>query len=305
MLNKTKLLSFLMIALWTLQSCNPKCDTSSQANLRMEPSIVLPGSEFLISSSPVEFLEGRKVFIDDPKGGSKKVELPTTFVSELRGAIATLPEEASSSAIYVEDPDCSGDFIYINDLQVENEDFFFSSDLFIVPPLPIVIIPSPSPSPPVNITNAWITPYRRSYCIWFVPQFDENHNELKELRPLREDDEQVIPDDPITNRPKKGSHEFVVCDEAQRHVFANVNPVSGIVDRENNRIDIRIDRTSKGLGIEHFTGMFIDIGNEIPNTPEWRNGGGCGNNDDVKKDFMLLTSSSTGQQLLMIKAGPG
>ena len=304
MLSKTKLLSFLMIALWSLQSCNPRCESSSQANLKMEPSIVLPGSEFLISSTPANFLEGRSVFIDDPAGTGSKLKLPTVFTSELRGVIATLPAQASqSSAIYVEDPDCSGDFIYVNDLRVENEDFFFSSDLFVVPPLPIVIIPAPPPAPPVNITNAWITPYRRSYCIWFVPQFDENHKELKELRPLREDDEQVIPEDPVTHRPKKGSHEFVVCEgTAQRHVFANVNPVSGIIDRENNRIEIRIDRTSKGLGIEHFTGMFIEPGTQIPNTPEWRNGGACGNNDVVKEDFMLLTSSSTGQQLLMIKA---
>ena len=48
-------------------------------------------------------------------------------------------------------------------------DFFLASDLYIIPPLPVIIIPTPNPEPPINITNAWITPYRDNYCIWIVP----------------------------------------------------------------------------------------------------------------------------------------
>ena len=171
-----------------------------------------------------------------------------------------------------------------------------------MPPIPIVIIPLPAVTPPAGITNAWIAPYERSYCIWFVPELDEQGNELNELRPyLPGIDEEMKKNNPDF---MLGSHEFVVCDAVGRHENADKNPVSGFVDKENGMIEIKIDRSSKGLGIERFSGLFVDD-DQLPDSDEWRNGfAGCNTqmSDERWVEGMLLTSQSTGAQLLMIKA---
>lgn len=299
-------LFLLTVSLPVFQACNPDCETVRNTNVIMEPKAILPGSEVLLRANPPEFLLDRNIFIDDPAGGGtpKQIEAPR-FEELLQGFVLKLPEEASANTrVYMEDPDCGGLIPIDEPLQIKDEDFFYFSDQFIVPPTPFIFIPVPAVAPPAAITNAWITPYRRSYCIWFVPQMEMLPNgtlvEKKELRPRKEDDLQ-------NGFPLFGSHEFVVCGsigEPERHLNANVNPVSGYVDKENNDIMIRIDRTSKGLGSEVFTGRFIDIGDQIPDTPDWRFGGSCAARNREAGDFMLLTSQTTGQQLLMIKANP-
>ena len=153
----------------------------------------------------------------------------------------------------------------------------------------------------MNITNAWISPYDRSYCIWFVPELDENGNELSILREYKPGQDER--DTAAGIFDKIGTREFIVCgDTPQRNPTAGVNPVSGIIDKETGMIQFAIDRTQHGLGIERFTGMFISD-EQIPDTPEWRNGGACDNIGSERQDFMFVTSEKTGQQLLMVKVG--
>ncbi len=303
------LLLLLMSSQLTFQSCNPDCDSATINNISIASAdAILAGREnqILLRSAPPNFLEGRQVFIDHPeKGPPDRLEVESFFETELQGLIVTIPEEAadvSTPAVWVDDPDCTSDFLLVDPLQIRTQDFFFFSDVFVVPPIPIVVIPTPAIAPPTNITNAWISPYERSYCIWFVPELDEQGNELPELRPylpgIDDDRKKMDPNFML------GSHEFVVCDAVGRHENADKNPVSGFVDKEAGIIEIKIDRTEKNLGVERFTGLFVDE-DQFPNTDQWRNGfAGCGDpiSEDARIDFMLLTSETTGHQLLMIKA---
>ncbi len=307
-----KILNSLLLTsavLWSLPSCNPDCESASRANISMTPSTVLPQSEFLLKSSPPEFLVDRDILIDDPDGSGEKLPIESEFNAQLNGVIATLPQQANSnSPIYVEDPDCSGNFIYVNDLQVKPEEFFFSSDLFLAPPIPLVIVPVALPPAPVNITNAWISPYDREYCLWFVPKIDTVNGEVIELPELRAYVEgETGPT--VSGDILQGSREFVVpCDpdnpRTESDPLVNINPVSGIIDKKNNFISITIDRTSKGLKAEHFSGMFIDPDmGRVPIDADWRSRGPCATDPNTPADlYMLLTSSETGQQLLMVKA---
>ena len=288
------ILLLIIPCLFLMLACNPTCDTTAASNISIEPAAVLPGSQVKIRSVPANYVKDRKVFIDESASSSRKKEIPTYFSEEHGALVAQVPNDALGSVpLYLEDPDCSGSFIYINPLQIENEGFFAANDLFIVPPIPIIIIPTPVVNLNINVTNAWITPYQRSYCIWFVPELDDDGNEKSELRPLLPDDQEQF--------GMKGSHEFVVCGEAQRHANANVNPVSGFIDKKNGIIRIQIDRTTKGLGVEHFSGTFIKSDN-LP--PEYLSGGICEGNLKESPDFMLLTSSKTGQQLLLVQITP-
>ena len=256
-------------------------------------------------SNPVGFLADRNVFIDNPLGDGEKIMLESEF-HEGFGLTAVLPPEApENTSVFVEDPDCSNEFLFVNPLLVANEDFFIASDLFVVPPIPVIIIPNQTVTINIDITNAWITPYERSYCIWFVPELDTDGNELKALRPYLpgKDEESVA----MGDFDKLGSHEFLVCDENTRlsNINADKNPVTGFVDKNapgGGVVRIRIDRSAKGLGFENFSGFFIDPEGQLPDE-SWKLGGGCVEGGSTRETFMLLTSESTGQQILMIQAG--
>ncbi len=302
------LLSFLAILIVS-QGCNPDCNSASTQNIVIDPgtSAILAGrtNQILLRSQPSNFILDRKIFMDDPIKGARTQLMETSFTAELNGLIVTIPEElsrVSTPAIYVDDPDCSSEVIFVNTLPIQEEDFFFFSDVFVVPPMPLIIVPTVPVLPPVTgITNEWITPYDRSYCIWFVPHLDKSGNELSTLREYNPESDQDSIDAGVFD--KFGSREFIVCDDKpQRNPLAGVNPVSGIVDKETGIIQIAIDRTQHGLGVERFSGMFIED-QQVPDTPEWRNGGPCvpGSGKEMM-DFMLITSETTGQQILMIKA---
>ncbi len=290
------------------QACNPDCSSATSQNISIDPSTsaVLAGrqNQVLLRAQPSNLLVNRKIFVDHPtKAAPSRLELrDKEFVQELNGVVVNVPDTFDAGMtpiIYVEDPDCSSEVIVANSLPIRDLDFFKFSDVFIAPPMPLVIIPTVPVPPPINITNAWITPYDRAYCIWFVPELDEQGNETSILRPLREDDEINFPNaDPV-----RGSHEFVVCGRETEGVNADFNPVSGVVDKESGIINIVIDRTSKNLGVERFNGMFIED-DQIPQNSSWRSGGPCIEENGTEMfDFMLLTSEKTGQQILMIKAG--
>jgi hypothetical protein len=77
------------------------------------------------------------------------------------------------------------------------------------------------------------------------------------------------------------------------------NPVSGIIDQENNYISISIDRSSKGLGIENYWGTFISPDDLTESCHK-----AC--NDILKQrdHYMLLTSETTGQQMILFRRDP-
>ncbi len=297
------------------QGCNPDCNSASTQNINIASGMAIKAgrdNQVLLRSQPASFVKDREVFMDDPiKGFPNRVKLDANFTPELGGVIVDIPESmsmVSTPALYVDDPDCSSDVILVNTLPIRNDEFFFFSDNFIVPPAPIIIIPGAAVPPPINIENAWITPYERGYCIWFVPERDENDNESSVLRPYRPGIDEM--DVAAGKIDLIGSREFVVCGSSGVHNNADKNPVSGYVDRESGEIEITIDRRERGLGEERFSGQFITPEN-IPDGAEWRNGTDVANGDlcsisstDVKEDFMLLTSQKTGQQVLMIKATP-
>lgn len=299
---------YLILAIITfamgLISCNPDCNTSSNGNISIDSgSAILAGrpNQILLRSIPANFLRGREVYIDNPIPTAPPLQVDASFEPTLDGLIVTIPEESSMIStpnVYVDDPDCSSNLLVVDPLQIRSEEFFFTNDAFLVPPIPLIIIPAPAITPPINVTNAWLTPYDRDYCIWFVPNRDENGKEEKQLRVFKPEEESIFgsPD-------KTGSREFIAPCASDEEITArnnqHGNPVSGIIDKEANFIQIQIDRTRKGLGVETFTGMFIEL-DELPDDPEWRVTGPCGNRSKNTGAVMLLTSQSTGQQLLLI-----
>lgn len=303
MKNHINTLIVIVLVSFGLTSCNPDCNTSSNGNISIDSgSALLAGREnqILLRSIPANFLRGREVFIDNPLPSAPPLQVDAAFEPMLDGLIVTIPEDAamvSTPNVYVDDPDCSSNLLAVNPLQIRSEEFFFTNDAFIVPPVPLIIIPAPAVTPPINVTNAWLTPYDRDYCIWFVPLL-ENGEETKQLQVFDPETEDVFGAPGLT-----GSREFIApCagDEViKTRDNQHGNPVSGVIDKEDNFIQIQIDRTRKGLGIETFTGIFIEPVN-VPVDPEWRVTGPCGNRGEEKGAFMLLTSQSTGQQLLLI-----
>ncbi len=296
------LLSFVVILTITLLSCNPDCNTTSNGNISIDSSpAILEGREnqILLRSIPANFLRGRKVFIDDPTPNAPPLQVEAQYEPMLEGLIVTIPEEVamvSTPNVYVDDPDCSSNVLVVDPLLVRSEEFFFTSDAFVAPPIPLVIIPAPAVTPPVAVTNAWVTPYDRAYCIWFVPHKDAQGNELTQLKVY---DLEAGDHHPASEA--SGSREFVVCGTEPVRTIAHINPISGVVDKPANFIEITIDRTRKGAGTETFTGMFIEPVS-VPDSDDWRNAGGCAPNTIRRVNFMLLTSKSTGQQILLVKA---
>lgn len=303
MLIQKTLVTFIILSVITFLSCNPDCNTSSNGNISIDSApAILAGREnqILLRSIPANFLRGRSVFIDNPIAGPPALlQVESEFQPMLDGLVVTIPEDLamiSTPNIYVDDPDCSSNVLVVDPLLVRSEEFFYTSDAFVVPPIPLVIVPAPAVTPPVAVTNAWITPYDRAYCLWFVPFKDAQGNEMKQLKVY-----DLEAKDHHPGSEASGSREFVVCGTEPVRTITHINPVSGVIDKEANFIEITIDRSHKGAGTETFTGMFVEPVS-VPDSDEWRNGGGCAPNMVRRENFMLLTSTRTGQQILLIKA---
>ena len=119
------------------------------------------------------------------------------------------------------------------------------------------------------VQNAWFSPQDPDYCIWFkfFPSIDDDGNIECEanLAPFTS----CAPNDPGQSTcesqfidPSR-SREFSTsilngCDFGRGDNF-HCSTVSGTIDTENNIINISIDRTHLNLGVENFTGQFIDI----------------------------------------------
>ena len=300
-----QILSLAFLAVGTF-SCNPECESFPSNNIQLPPGPYQAGTELLITASPSNFIEGRSISIASAGVASQTLnELPTQFVAELGGSVVTLPANVSSDvSFFLDDPDCSGSVIPIgSETNIVDESFFVDNPFFITPTPPLIIIPSLPPTPPPAIVNAWFSPNNRDYCIWFQPVFDTlSPNNIVELPTL------IPAGDPRLEdyfrgdgSPSPGSIELAVgCGgEAATDRFYHANPVSGVIDKENNVIRISIDRTSKGFGVEELTGQFIDA-EQLPN-PDYQLGGVCSSDSNEKPNIMLLTSSQTGRQMILFR----
>jgi hypothetical protein len=283
-----------------LQSCNPDCETIQTSNIFVPPGPYEKGTELAIQAQPAGVLDGRKVFISfrSQDGTSSTTQLNTNFVSELGAAVVEIPEETNEDLQFlVEDPDC-GNLIPIGtSSRVVDPSFFVDNPFFITPTPPLIIIPSPPVAPPPAVVNAWFSPNNRDYCIWFNPTFetlpDGTEIELPTLIPAGS---------PNGIGPVNGSAELAVgCNGTvtEDRLYHN-NPVSGIIDKENNYIRITIDRTSKNLGVEEFEGQFINPDNMPPGT-DFNIGGVCSSDGSAKPNIMFLTSLQTGRQMILFR----
>jgi hypothetical protein len=99
-----------------------------------------------------------------------------------------------------------------------------------------------------------------------------------------------------------GSEELAAnCTPGAFRYYHN-NPVSGIIDKENNYVQIQIDRRNQDLDIEEFVGQFVDP-SKLPDS-EYRRGGACDPdpNKSAQPNIMFLTSLQTGRQLILFGA---
>jgi len=283
----------------SFQACNPDCETLPSSNIIVPMGPFEQGTELMISSNPPDLLEGRSFSMSlRSNNQSEIVPLETRYERGLGAAIVQLPDELNANAtILIDDPDCTGNLIPIGtSTGVVNASFFVDNPFFITPTPPLVIIPAPPIAPPLKVINAWFSPNNRDYCIWFKPDEDADGNEKSNLIPA-----EAISPTTIINGPPNGSAELAVgCGGTPAtDRFYHANPVSGIIDKENNYIKIRIDRTAKGFGIEELEGQFIhpdqlagtgyDIGGVCEADPA----------EGTKTSIMLLTSLQTGRQMIL------
>lgn len=295
-----------------LCACNPECEniTDHQVVIANGMDRPLMEQEILLKANPPNFLEDRRVFYSR-SNTSNRIEFKDeqkNYVKDLGGLVVTLPGdlEAGNVPFFVEDPDCTGDFIRVGGLQLAPLEELYLTGALVTPPIPLVIVPNIPPPPPVNVTNAWIAPYDPNYCIWFVPERDADCNELKELRSYSVADEATIAADPTFLR---GSRELLTgCASQPERANTQLNPIRGTIDKVAGKVNIQIDRTSKGLGVENFVGEFISA-DDLPDTPAWRNKGNLVSctpgGTAVAENYMLLTSVQTGQQLVLLRLADG
>lgn len=294
--NTIHLLLGLLLAI-AFQACNPDCESIPTNNLIVPPGPFEQGADITISANPPNLLEGRQFSISLRQANTTEViNLDARYEANLGAAVIRMPNQLSANAtLLIDDPDCTGNLIPLGTEEgVVDPSFFVDNPFFITPTPPIVIIPAPPVTPPLKVVNAWFSPNNRDYCIWFKPDEDDLGNEKPNLIPA-----EAISPTAIRNGPPEGSAELAVGCSGMPAVdrFYHANPVSGIIDKDNNYIKIRIDRSAKGLGIEEMEGQFIDpvqlegTGYDI--------GGVCNSDGSTKPHIMLLTSLQTGRQMIL------
>lgn len=293
-----------------LTACNPECD--NLFNVRVDSHVKQQGQEMLIMADNLSALEASEVQLIS---GSQSLVAPSRTMTDM-GLIVEIPQniQGENVQVVINDPDC-GLAILGTTLTVGNADFFANSPDFI-PPAPFeFVIPTPPVQFPPLVQNAWISPQNLDYCIWF------------KFHPATDNDGNVIIDNingtnvirESVNLNNAQSFEFsvqeLVCDGngagpdggclGPVNTNYHCNPVSGIVDKHNNFIHIWVDRTDvngENLGIEEFTGQFINIEEAGYNEQAVPS---CGSDafDPNKLYLMLLTSERSGRQLLLYQQG--
>ncbi len=280
----------LILALFSLLnfSCNPDCDSYNAINATIDYGFKANGSQVLIRSQNIDFLKTRTIYLSkNAETASEDMELDYEHKEGL-GLVVTLPADLEPDNAYnflVEDPDCGG-MIPLSSVNVVN-DAFFTNQNPVWPSVPNILIPISPPSLPPGVVDAWFSPHDKKYCIWIKPK-TEGTAELPSL---------VTGVVPFDGTPGNQTSMELHCSDPES-IYHN-NPVSGIIDQENNFISISIDRSSKGLGIENYWGTFISP-DDLPDSCYKA----C--NDEVKKrdHYMMLTSETTGQQMVLFRRDP-
>ena len=290
--------------------CNPECENIF--NVRVDALVKQQGQQMLIMADNLPALQESEIqFISS---GETKVAKHIGMTD--KGLIVEVPEdiEGDNIQLFISDPDC-GLAVLGSAVTVGNADFFVDNPNFI-PPAPFeFVIPTPPIQFPPLVQNAWISPQNLDYCIWFKfhPETDNNGNIVYETI-----NGMVVPKESV-NLNSSQSFEFsvqeLVCDgngagqdgicPGEVNSFYHCNPVSGIIDKQNNYVSIRVDRTDingQNFGIEEFEGEFINIQEAGYNEQKVPS---CSSSifDPTKNYLILLTSKSTGRQLLLYQQG--
>lgn len=280
-----KNLHYLAVIGFSLLTCNPNCENITGVYFSEHPYI--EEGEILIKASNPNTLQDRNVFFNEIRATESR------FEPDL-GLIVKMPPNVKGENVNlrIQDIDCA-DFVTFN-LNVQSESFFIGNPDFIPPAPPLIIIPIPNPPLPPSINNAWISPNNTDYCIWFAVNPVPNSPGSFIITPTDRPD-------PVTGVMRKSlelSVEQAPCGLAPRPETSlyHQNPVYGMMNTNDNKIQFWIDRSSKGLGIEEFEGQFIDI-NQTPyndeNTPD------CGTWGKTKLHMMMVTSKQTNRSLLL------
>jgi hypothetical protein len=243
----------LVVIGFTVLTCSPNCENITGVTFDDYP--YLEEGEVLIKASNAGALQNKNVYFNEILVAQEDLEFRAGL-----GLIAKMPKGVTGTnvTLRIQDVDCS-DFVS-SSLNVQPASFFANNPDFIVPAPPQIIIPIPNPPLPPSINNAWISPDNKDYCIWFavteVTPGSGNYIISPTNRP-----------DPITGQPKKTEELSVSRLVCQLPTEANGryhnNPIYGMMNTTENKIQFWIDRSSKGLGVEEFEGQFIDI-NKTP-----------------------------------------
>lgn len=291
-MSKRILYLFSFTAVLLLQACNPDCTNLSTSNISLPPGPYQANAEIAVTASPSSLIKEREFHLSIRKNNATEISLlDSRFEEALDAAVVMIPNEINPTAsLLINDPDCTGNLIPVGSpTSLQSSSFFVDNPFFVTPAPPLIVIPSPPPTIPGNIVNAWFSPNNREYCIWFQPDLDDNGNELATLTRGFFDE----------NDDRRGSWELSAgCSgvEGTGELF-HLNQVTGIVDKVNNIISIRVDRTSKNLGFEDFEGFFVDP-NQLP--PGYNIGGICSAEDGrTMPKLMYLVSQTTKRQLLL------
>lgn len=274
-------------ALGLFTQCNPECDTPF--SIESASSVIAAGNEVLLRTSDEKFLDqlnGRKVFVNNrPLDDSAAIFYPDF------GLVVKMPNDIKGVAnLTVEDNDCGR--LNVN-IDVQDPAFFINNPNFISPAPPDIVIPAIPPIFPSDITNSWISPQNADYCLWFGPF--ERYDFIKDGKIVFSNNTFILGD---------GSFELSTCGNANQ-IYHN-NPFFGIVDYENDYIEITIDRSSKKgkttLLRENFVGKFIDINKT---NHAWGPSNPCSNggpsNPQKRVHMIWLVSKQTGRQSLVYK----
>lgn len=302
---KPLLLSVLSIFLIFLSGCDPKCEDNPGIPASLNVSEAVSGMEVLIRTDPAElFHQTRNVYATSDAG--EPILLEKKPIAGMGVKVSLPKNETGNIQLLADDPDCTG-LVPLSNLPTFEESHFSNNPGFITPILPTLVFPSLPSAPIIDITNAWISPQNRSYCLWFG---DFERSYLSEPDGTATDgDTNTIEIDTIfvdTEEPKfldERSVELAIgCSGSDpNQTLFHKNPVSGVVDFKNNFINIFIDRTADPrVGkIEEYVGYFVEP-EDVPNDL-FLMGGACQSDNKRRGKLMVLTSQSNGHQMLLFK----
>ena len=295
-------LSIWLLGLSILTNCTPDCDDTQY---QVDINTVVGGEQFLIKNSQIKSNSIDLVFLN----GQLEKRTTAEFNPSLNGFLARAESDLNGmTQVLVDDPDC-GLLLITDDVNVVNISNNYTVQNFVIPQPLDLVVPLPVAFPPTDlIANAWVSPNDFEYCIWFN-FYGSDGRELPAPTSQALIDSLRLSPDTITVSKKLNpfrSNELntavAFCGRDLATTLNHGNPVSGIVDAENNIIQFTIDRTSKGMGTESFRGEFVDPRSYPQPLTNYARFEGCETSDtwwDEGAKMMLVTSEQTGRQLLL------